>query len=57
MGVRMNGYLANRGKHKRINAVLVKMKLPLQKGLVKIPIAVSMLEQYGILVSQCPCCK
>lgn len=55
--IRTYGYLANRNKRNRINAVLVKLKLPLHKGLVKIPIQVRLLEQYGINIGQCPCCN
>jgi hypothetical protein len=55
--IRTYGYLANRYRHNRINEVLKKMKLPLHKGLVKIPIAVRMLEQYGIDMAECPACK
>ena len=31
--------------------------MPLHKGLVKISIEVRMLEQFGIDVAECPCCK
>ncbi len=55
--IRTYGYLANRGRHDRIKEVLQKMKLPLHKGLVKIPIEVRMLEQYGIDMKECPACK
>ncbi len=55
--IRTYGYLANRNRHRRINEVLRKMKLPLHKGLVKIPIQVRMLEQFGIDMKECPCCK
>ena len=55
--IRTYGYLANRNRRNRINAVLVKMKLPLHRGLVKIPIQVRLLEQYGINITQCPCCN
>jgi hypothetical protein len=55
--IRTYGYLANRNRHRRIKEVLQKMKLPLHKGLVKIPIAVRMLEQYGIDMTECPACK
>ncbi len=55
--IRTYGYLANRNRHWRINEVLSKMKLPLHKEWVKIPIQVRMLEQYGIDVTECPCCK
>src|SRR6185312_10373214 len=52
--IRTYGYLANRNRHNRIKEVLKKMKLPLHKGLVKIPIEVRMLEQYGIDMKECP---
>lgn len=55
--IRTYGYLSNRNRRQRINAVLVKMKLPLHKGLVKTPIQLRLLEQYGIQINQCPCCK
>ncbi len=55
--IRTYGYLANRGRHHRINEVLSKMKLPLHKGLVKVPLQVRMLEQFGIDMEECPCCK
>ena len=55
--IRTYGYLSNRNRHQRINEVLKKMKLPVHKGLVKIPIQVRMLEQFGIDISECPCCK
>lgn len=55
--IRTYGYLSNRNRHKRINEVLKKMKLPLHKGLVKIPLQLRMMERYGIDINQCPCCK
>ena len=55
--IRTYGYLSNRNRHKRINEVLKKMKLPLHKGLVKIPIAIRMQEKYGLDINQCNCCK
>ncbi|MCK9403444.1 MAG: IS91 family transposase [Chitinophagaceae bacterium] len=55
--IRTYGYLANRNRRNRINAVLAKMNLPLHKGLAKIPIQVRLLEQYGINITQCPCCN
>lgn len=55
--IRTYGYLANRNRHQRINEVLSKMKLPLHKGMVKIPLQVGMLEQFGIDTLECPCCK
>lgn len=55
--IRTYGYLANRNRHKRINEVLTSMKLPLHKGLVKIPLELRMKQQYGIDMLECPCCK
>lgn len=55
--IRTYGYLSNRDRHQRINAILKKMKLPLHKGLVKIPLELRMIERYGIDLQQCPCCK
>jgi hypothetical protein len=55
--IRTYGYLANRNRHSRINMVLKSMGLPLHKGLVKVPLEVRMLEQYGIDIRECPCCK
>jgi len=55
--IRTYGYLANRNRQWRITQVLKKMKLPLHKELMKIPIQVRMLEQFGVDMSECPCCK
>jgi hypothetical protein len=54
--IRTYGYLSNRGRHTRINDVLKKMKLPLHKGLVKVPLPLRLMEQYGIDMHRCPCC-
>ena len=55
--IRTYGYLSNKDRHRRINEVLNKMRLPLHKGLVKIPLQLRMLEQFGIDMAECPCCK
>lgn len=55
--IRTYGYLANRNRQQRINEVLKKMKLPLHKGLVKIPLQLYMAEKFGIDTRECPCCK
>lgn len=55
--IRTYGYLANRNRRQRINEVLKKMKLPLHKGLIKIPLQVRMKEQFDIDMDECPCCK
>ena len=54
--IRTYGYLSNRGRHTRINEVLKKMKLPLHKGLVKIPLELRLMERFGIDMHRCPCC-
>ena len=55
--IRTYGYLANRGRQRRINEVLAAMKLPMHSGGVAIPLRLRMLEQFGIDTEQCPCCK
>jgi hypothetical protein len=55
--IRTYGYLCNRNRHQRINEVLKKMKLPLHKGLVKIPQQLYIMERYGLDITECPCCK
>ena len=55
--IRTYGYLSNRNRHQRINEVLKKMKLPLHKGLVRIPLPLRMREHFGIDMTECPCCK
>lgn len=55
--IRTYGYLSNRNRHGRINEVLKKMKLPLHKGLVKVPLELRLKEDYGIDMRECPCCK
>jgi hypothetical protein len=55
--IRTYGYLANRNRHRRINEVLKKMKTPSHKGLVKVPLQLRLLQQYGIDITECPCCK
>jgi hypothetical protein len=55
--IRTYGYLANRNRHQRINAILQQMKLPQHKGLVKVPIDFKLKERFGINMYECPCCK
>ncbi len=47
----------NRNRHQRINDVLKKMKRPLHKGLVKVPLQLRMIERYGMDINLCPCSK
>jgi Putative transposase/Transposase zinc-binding domain len=55
--IRTYGYLANRNRHQRINAILQQMKLPQHKGLVKVSIDLKLKERFGINRYECPCCK
>jgi hypothetical protein len=55
--IRTYGYVSNRNRHQRINEVLKKMKLPLHKGLVKIPLELKVQLLFGINLNECPCCK
>ena len=55
--IRTYGYLSNRNRHKRINKVLKKMKLPSHKPLLTIPVQVRIMEQFGIDITVCPCCR
>lgn len=55
--IRTYGYLANRNRHHRINELLQAMKLPLHKGLLKVPMQLAMLLNYGVDIKECPCCK
>lgn len=54
--IRSYGYLANRGRHGRIESVLKELELPLHPLFVKVPTAVRMKEQYGLDITLCPCC-
>lgn len=55
--IRTYGYLANRGRSRRINDVLRQMRLPEHKGLIKVPLQLAMLERYGIDITRCPVCQ
>ena len=55
--IRTYGYMGNRGRQQRINDLLKKMKLPLHKESVTIPMQIHMFEKYGIDTKQCPFCK
>ena len=54
--IRMYGFLSNRGRQKRISEVLEKLQLPQHAPAVSVPIAVRLLERYGMEVNKCPCC-
>jgi hypothetical protein len=55
--IRSYGYLSNRNRTRRINEVLNNLKLPLHNGLVKLPLQIQLMVQYGIDITECPCCK
>lgn len=54
--IRMYGYLSNRGRQKRISGVLQGLRLPQHAAAVSVPLAVRMLERYGVQIGRCPCC-
>lgn len=55
--IRTYGYLANRNRQQRTNAVLRQLRLSPHKGLVKLPVAIKLMERFGIAIHQCPGCK
>jgi hypothetical protein len=55
--IRSYGYLGNFKRKQRVNHLLKAMNLPLHAPAVTIPMAVRMLERYGIDITLCPCCK
>jgi len=55
--IRTYGYLANRNRLRRINDVLKKLKLPLHKGVVNVPLQLLLKERYGVDIIECPRCK
>lgn len=54
--IRSYGYLANRGRQNRINAVLACLNLPQHPLPVTTPIQLRLKEKYGFDMHQCPCC-
>jgi hypothetical protein len=54
--IRMYGYLSNRGRTRRISDVLQGLRLPQHPVPVSVPVAVRMLERYGVAIGRCPCC-
>jgi hypothetical protein len=54
--IRMYGYLSNRGRTRRISEVLRHLKLPQHPAAVGVPVAVRLLERYGMHTGRCPCC-
>jgi hypothetical protein len=55
--IRTYGYLSNRNRHQRINHILKRMKLPLHKPILRVPLQLQVLLQFSIDITECPCCK
>ena len=55
--IRTYGYLSNRNRSQRIQDILKAMRLPVHKGLIKVPLQVALLLNYNVDIKQCPCCK
>lgn len=55
--IRTYGYLGNRGRQHRINDILKKMKLPLHKEPVSIPLQIYMFENMVLIQSYAPAVK
>jgi hypothetical protein len=55
--IRTYGYLGNRNRQSRINEVLKHLKLPGHKKALIIPLQVRMMELFGIVINECPCCR
>ncbi len=54
--IRSYGYLSNRGRSKRINAMLEAMELPQHPPPVAVPWQIRLIERFGIQANECPCC-
>jgi hypothetical protein len=55
--IRSYGYLANRNRRERVNQILKSMQLPVHKGLIKLPLQLAVMLQFGTDITVCPCCK
>ena len=51
------GFLQNHGKRGRLQQIRQSMQLGQLPPLVKIPVAIRMLEKYGKDIFKCPCCQ
>lgn len=54
--IRSYGYLGNYKRKQRIGGLLKTMNLPEHPVEVKVPLAVRLLERFGVDISLCPCC-
>ncbi len=55
--IRSYGYLGNFRRKQKVNELLQAMSLPPHAPVVKVPVAVRLLESCGVDLSLCPCCK
>ncbi len=55
--IRSYGYLGNRQRQQRINAITTALQLPPHPAAVTIPWQVYLREKYGARYNECPCCK
>lgn len=54
--IRHYGFLQNHGKRERLARIRQSMQLSQMPEIVKIPLAIRMLEKYGKDIFKCPCC-
>ena len=54
--IRHGGFLRNRDKYKRINAIRASIGLGEALPKVVVPVAIRMLEKYGKDITKCTCC-
>lgn len=55
--IRTTGYLANRGRTKRLKMICALMQIPPHPAKIKIPWQIRLLEQFKVVFNECPCCK
>lgn len=57
MKIRSFGYLGNYNRRQRVNDLLSRMHLPVHPEHTVVPVAVRMLEKYGVDITLCPACR
>ncbi len=55
--IRHGGFLRNRDKRKRINAIRASIGLGEAAPKITVPVAIRMLEKYGKDITKCTCCE
>jgi hypothetical protein len=55
--IRSYGYLGNFKRKGRVSGLLQSLHLPPHAPVVTVPVAVRLLERYGVDITLCPCCK